>query len=422
MNIVQWIINKHLEKNNKLLDTNYRLVNLDFIYTNGLTMASAINEIKKIKCIEIWDSKKIAIFPDHFTPNKDIPTANMKKTVREWARDFSIKNYFEIGDVGIEHIQFIEKQFVRPGSIVIGGDSHSCTLGAVGILSLGVGTTDLAFGILTGKAWLRLPEVINIELIGVFKNELISGKDLILHIISKFSISYFNYKVLVFSGSGCRALSLSDRISICNMAVEGGAKTALFLPDKEFLTSNNYLNFDEKELEAMSNNMNFDEKIQINLNEVELLIACPDSPRNVKLLKEVELRKIKIDQVFVGSCTNGSIDDLRKFYNVIRGKRKNSYVRVIVIPATPLVYKLALEEGIISELLNFGAVVGPPTCGPCLGGHMGVIGDGEVCLATTNRNFRGRMGSVKSSIYLCSPAVAGYSAIKGYICGVERDK
>lgn len=420
MNIVQEILQKHVPPNT-LLDTGeYVLADLDFIYTNGLTMASAIKEINKIEHAKIWDNEKIAIFPDHFTPNKDIHTANLKKQVRDWANKNNIKNYFEVGDVGIEHIQFLEKQFVPPGSLVIGGDSHSCTLGAVGILSLGVGTTDIAFGCLTGKVWIKIPEVLNIELIGKPKNCHISGKDIILYILKEMNFDDLNYRVIVFSGEGCNYLKLSDRITICNMCVEGGAKTALFLPEREFLENIECKKDESPDIENMKNVRNINYRKTIDLEQIECQVALPHSPKNACSIKEVNKMKIKLDQVFIGSCTNGTLDDLKIVAQICNGKRRHERTRVIIIPATPKIYYEALRIGIIETFLNFGAVVCPPSCGPCLGGHMGVIGDGEICLATTNRNFKGRMGSTEAKIYLSSPTVAAYSAIAGYITGPEE--
>lgn len=419
MNIVECILKHHVDEDN-IKEREYVLATIDFLYTNGLTLASSINEMKRIEKPHVFNTQKIGIFPDHFTPNKDIATANLERKVREWARKEKIKHYYEVGDVGIEHIQFIEKQLARPGDVVVGGDSHSCTLGAVGIFSLGVGTTDLTFAIQRGKIWIKVPEVINIEIVGTPRNELITGKDIILYILNKMDAELLHYKVIVFTGDGCKYLDLDDRISMCNMCVEGGAKTGIFVPSEDFLESIQYKNYDSQKLKEMQNTVKGEKKILVSLDDIDFQVAIPPSPRNGKSLSEIRRDKIKIDQVFIGSCTNGSIEDLRLAAKILDGKKRNSETRVIIIPATPHVYREALKEGLIDIFLEFGATIGPPSCGPCLGGHLGVIGDGEVCLSTSNRNFSGRMGSPSALVYLSSPVIAAFSAVNGYICGPEE--
>ena len=420
MNIVEYILSNHTGEKEELRKDDFILANLDFIYTNGLTLASAIKEINKMENKELWNRDKLAVFPDHFTPNKDIATANLKKYVRDWVNEKQIKNYFEVGDVGIEHIQFIEKQFVEPGSVVIGGDSHSCSLGVLGVFSLGVGTTDLAFGILSGKVWMKVPKVVNIRLDGHFRKPFLSGKDVILSLLGSIDISQINYATLVFSGDGCADLKFNDRVTMCNMAVEGGAKTALFYPDIQILDKIGYKNYDKKKVEALCAAKDYDQQFSFDLDKLDYQIALPHSPRNKVDVTSLKDSRILLDQVFIGSCTNGSLEDLRISAKLLYGKRRNKNTRLIIIPATPNIYKQAIKEGLIDIFLEAGAVIGPPTCGPCLGGHMGVIGDNEVCLATTNRNFKGRMGSTLGKIYLCSPAVAAASAVKGYIISPEE--
>nr|WP_315020026.1 aconitase/3-isopropylmalate dehydratase large subunit family protein [uncultured Aminipila sp.] len=420
MNIVEHILLNHSDVGKEIQKDGFILADLDFIYTNGLTLASAIKEINKMENQNLWNKDKVAVFPDHFTPNKDIATANLKKYVRDWVNEKQIKNYFEVGDVGIEHIQFIEKQFVEPGSVVIGGDSHSCSLGALGVFSLGVGTTDLAYGILSGKVWVKVPKVVNIRLDGHFTRPFLSGKDVILNILGSIDINQINYATLVFSGEGCSDLQFNDRVTMCNMAVEGGAKTALFYPDIQMLDKIGYKNYDKNKVRELCDAKDYHQQFSFDLNKLDYQIAIPHSPRNKVDITSLKDRRILLDQVFIGSCTNGSLEDLRISAKLLYGKRRNRNTRLIVIPATPKIYKQAIKEGLIDIFLDAGAVIGPPTCGPCLGGHMGVIGDNEVCLATTNRNFKGRMGSTLGEIYLCSPAVAAASVVKGYIISPEE--
>lgn len=420
MNIVKKIIQEHMiYPNDDLKRDNHVMINLDFIYSNGLTLASAVKELNRMEKSKLWDVTRLAVFPDHFTPNKDIPTANLKKGVREWVKLHNVEKYYEVGDVGIEHVQFVEEGYVAPGSIVIGGDSHSCSLGALGILSLGVGTTDLAYGIASGRMWLKIPKIIKINLEGKNNRAFFCGKDVILKILRDFDPQMLNYAIMVFGGSGCNELNFHDRFTISNMSVEGGAKTAFFYPDNKILnsihyknTASNYMNYDQE-------NDEFDEVHTINLEDINYQVALPDLPRNSISIDELGTKKITLDQVFIGSCTNGHIDDLRIAADILKNKKRNTDTRLIIIPSTPSIYKKALSEGLIKIFLDAGAVIGPPTCGPCLGGHMGVLGDGETCLATTNRNFRGRMGSTTSRLYLSSPAVAAASAVTGYITNPE---
>ena len=420
MNVVKKIIQEHMGYSHvDLKRDNHVMINLDFIYSNGLTLASAVKELNKMGKCKLWDVDKLAVFPDHFTPNKDIPTANLKKGVREWVKFNHIKNYYEVGDVGIEHVQFVEEGYVAPGSIVIGGDSHSCSLGALGILSFGVGTTDLAYGLASGKMWLRIPNIIRINLEGTNDKKYFSGKDVILKILRDFDPQKLNYSILVFSGRGCHELNFNDRFTISNMSVEGGAKTAFFYPESKILKAINYKNTASNYLDYNQENDEFDEVYTVNLEDIDYQVSLPDLPRNSVSVNELSPEEVALDQVFIGSCTNGHIDDFRIVADILKNKKRNSDTRLIIIPSTPSIYKQALEEGLIKIFLDAGAVIGPPTCGPCLGGHMGVLGDGETCLATTNRNFKGRMGSTESRLYLSSPAVAAASAVTGYIANPE---
>lgn len=404
------IIERHLTYPNQSIEPgNYILVNPDFVYTNALTMASALKVISKFDRPGYWDKSKIAIFPDHFTPNKDIKSANIYKTVRDWAHREKIENYFEVGDVGIEHIQMIEKGFVKDGELVIGGDSHSCTLGGLGLLSFGVGTTDLAFAIKTGHFWMQVPKVLNIFFSGEKKRKYISGKDLILYLLNQLKHTELSYKIINFSGEFLLNLPSHEKFTMCNMVVEGGAKSAVFLNQCAKVVKNVQSHTTFESLEKSIEKQHFD------LSAIDYQVALPPDPCSASDIQVIIDRKITLDQVFIGSCTNGHLEDLRIAAALLMGKKRHHKTRLIIIPATPEVYKRALSEGLIEIFVNAGAVIGPPTCGPCLGGHMGVLADKEICLSTSNRNFNGRMGSPKSKVYLSSPAVAAASAISGFI-------
>lgn len=385
---------------------------LDLVLGNDITAPVAINEMAKMKIKKVFDKDKIALVPDHFTPNKDIKSAEHCKCVREFAYAQEITNYFEIGEMGIEHALLPEKGLVVAGDVVIGADSHTCTYGALGAFSTGVGSTDMAAGMATGKAWFKVPSAIKFELTGK-PGPWISGKDVILHIIGMIGVDGALYKSMEFTGEGIKHLTMDDRFTIANMAIEAGAKNGIFPVDEltiEYLKEHSVREY--KVYEAGADAV-YDETYVIDLSSLKPTVAFPHLPENTHTIDEIE--DIKIDQVVIGSCTNGRIDDLRIAAKVLEGRHVAKGVRLIIFPATQKIYLQALEEGLLSTFIKAGAVVSTPTCGPCLGGHMGVLAAGERAVSTTNRNFVGRMGHIDSEIYLASPAVAAASAVTGKI-------
>lgn len=392
-------------------------VKVDLALANDITAPFAIKVFEELGRDQVFDREKIALVPDHFVPNKDIPSAQQVKMVRDFAMKYSIKHYFELGDVGIEHVLLPEKGMIVPGDLVIGADSHTCTYGALGAFSTGVGSTDLGIIMATGEIWLRVPETIKIVFNGHLK-KWVSGKDLILYVLKELGVEGAIYKALEFSGDTVKELSMADRFTMANMAVEAGAKNGIFEPDdivrnyvKERSSREGIYLYSDPDAE-------YERIVNIDVNDIEPQIACPHSPDNVVPISEIG--DIRLDQVFIGSCTNGRIEDLRIAAQILKGKKVSKGTRLIVIPSTPWIYKKAIEEGIINIFLDAGAVIGPPCCGPCLGGHMGILAEGEVALSTTNRNFKGRMGHPESKIYLCSPAVAAASAVAGKIISPEE--
>ena len=391
------------------------MAKLDLVLGNDITSPVAIHEIEKMKVDGVFDKDKIALVPDHFVPNKDIKSAEHCKCVREFARRNEITNYFEVGEMGIEHALLPEKGLTVPGDVIIGADSHTCTYGALGAFSTGVGSTDMAAGMATGQAWFKVPSAIKFNLTGSLPKD-ISGKDLILHIIGMIGVDGALYKSMEFAGSGVASLSMDDRFTIANMAIEAGGKNGIFPVDEktvEYLNEHatrKYTAFEADE------DAEYDQVIDINLSELKATVSFPHLPENTHTIDEIHKDgDIKIDQVVIGSCTNGRISDMRIAADILKGKHVAKGIRVIVIPATQAVYMQCLEEGLLKIFIESGCVVSTPTCGPCLGGYMGVLAQGERCVSTTNRNFVGRMGHVESEIYLASPAVAAASAIKGFI-------
>lgn len=385
---------------------------LDLVLGNDITAPVAINEMAKMKIKKVFDKDKIALVPDHFTPNKDIKSAEHCKCVREFAYEQDITNYFEIGEMGIEHALLPEKGLVVAGDVVIGADSHTCTYGALGAFSTGVGSTDMAAGMATGKAWFKVPSAIKFELVGK-PGPWISGKDVILHIIGMIGVDGALYKSMEFVGEGIKHLTMDDRFTIANMAIEAGAKNGIFPVDeltREYLKEHSTREY--KVYEADEDAV-YDETYIIDLSSLKPTVAFPHLPENTHTIDEID--DIKIDQVVIGSCTNGRIDDLRIAARVLEGRHVAKGVRLIIFPATQKIYLQALEEGLLTTFIKAGAVVSTPTCGPCLGGHMGVLAAGERAVSTTNRNFVGRMGHIDSEIYLASPAVAAASAVTGKI-------
>jgi 3-isopropylmalate/(R)-2-methylmalate dehydratase large subunit len=387
-------------------------VEVDIALANDITAPIAIKRFEKVYGGDIFDKDKIVLVPDHFTPNKDIKSANQVKILRDFAIKHNLKYYFEQGEVGIEHALLPEKGIVVPGDIVIGADSHTCTYGALGAFSTGVGSTDFAAAMISGKAWFKVPETIKFVYNGKL-NKWVDGKDLILYTIGKIGVDGALYKVMELTGETIKTLPMYARLTMCNMAIEAGAKTAIIEPD--VITESYVKGRAQRTYKFFKSDDTADyaDIIEINVEEIEPQIAFPHLPENSKPVSEA--KNIKIDQAFIGSCTNGRIEDLRIAAEIFKNRKVAKYVRAIVIPATPDIYKQALKEGLIDIFVDAGAVVGPPTCGPCLGGHMGILAKGEKAIATSNRNFVGRMGDPESEVYLSNPAVAAASAITGYI-------
>lgn len=385
---------------------------LDMVLANDITGPVAIHEVEKLNKKSVFDKDKIALVPDHFTPNKDIKSAEHCRCLREYAKEHDITNYFEIGEMGIEHALLPEKGLIVAGETCIGADSHTCTYGALGAFSTGVGSTDMGAGMITGKAWFKVPSAIKFILTGKPK-EWVSGKDVILHIIGMVGVDGALYKSMEFAGSGIAALNMDDRFTIANMAIEAGAKNGIFPVDD--LTIDYMKEHSKKEYKIYEADEDavYDETYTIDLSLLEPTVAFPHLPENTKTVKEAG--DIAIDQVVIGSCTNGRISDLRIAAKVLEGRKVAKGMRTIIFPATQAIYLQAIEEGLIQTFIKAGAVVSTPTCGPCLGGHMGILAAGERAVSTTNRNFVGRMGHVESEVYLASPAVAAASAVTGKI-------
>lgn len=395
---------------------------LDLVLGNDITSPVAIKEMDKMKVQGVFDKDKIALVPDHFVPNKDIKSAEHCKCVREFARRNEITNYFEVGEMGIEHALLPEKGLTVAGDVIIGADSHTCTYGALGAFSTGVGSTDMAAGMATGKAWFKVPAAIRFNLTGK-PAEWVSGKDVILHIIGMIGVDGALYKSMEFVGDGIANLSMDDRFTIANMAIEAGGKNGIFPVDEKAIAyMEEHSKRPYKVFEA-DPDAQYDAEYTIDLSSLRPTVAFPHLPENTHTIDEIhEMEPIAIDQVVIGSCTNGRIDDLRTAAKVLKGRHVAKGMRCIVIPATQSIYMQAMEEGLLKTFIEAGAVVSTPTCGPCLGGYMGILAEGERCVSTTNRNFVGRMGHVKSEIYLASPAVAAASAITGKIsCPCELE-
>ncbi len=389
--------------------------NLDLVLGNDITSPVAIKEMDKMKVQGVFDKDKIALVPDHFVPNKDIKSAEHCKCVREFAKRNEITNYFEVGEMGIEHALLPEKGLTVAGDVIIGADSHTCTYGALGAFSTGVGSTDMAAGMATGKAWFKVPSAIKFNIVGK-PDKWVSGKDVILHIIGMIGVDGALYKSMEFVGEGIQNLSMDDRFTIANMAIEAGGKNGIFPVDdlaKEYMKEHSTRSYKVYEADA---DAVYDEEYTIDLSTLRPTVAFPHLPENTHTIDEIKkMDDIVIDQVVIGSCTNGRLDDLRIAAKVLAGKHIKKGMRCIVIPATQAIYMQAMEEGLLKTFIEAGAVVSTPTCGPCLGGYMGILAEGERCVSTTNRNFVGRMGHVNSEVYLASPAVAAASAITGMI-------
>lgn len=390
---------------------------LDLVLGNDVTAPVAIHEMEKMTIKKVFDKDKIALVPDHFTPNKDIKSAEHCKCMRQFAMGQEITNYFEIGEMGIEHALLPEKGLVVAGDVIIGADSHTCTYGALGAFSTGVGSTDMAAGMATGKAWFKVPSAIKFILTGKL-SRWVSGKDVILHIIGKIGVDGALYKSMEFVGEGIKNLSMDDRFTMANMVIEAGAKNGIFPVDEtaiQYMKEHSTREIKKYEADA---DAEYEEIFVIDLATLKSTVAFPHLPENTRTIDKVG--DIKIDQVVIGSCTNGRIEDLRVAAKILEGRKVAKGLRVIFFPATQNIYLQAMEEGLLAIFIRAGAIVSTPTCGPCLGGHMGVLAAGERAVATTNRNFVGRMGHVESEVYLASPAVAAASAITGRISSPEE--
>ena len=388
------------------------MADLDLVLANDITGPVAIHEVEKLNKKTVFDKDKIALVPDHFTPNKDIKSAEHCKCVREYAKAHDITNYFEVGQMGIEHALVPEKGLIVAGDVCIGADSHTCTYGALGAFSTGVGSTDMGCGMITGQAWFKVPSAIRIELTGKL-SKWASGKDVILHIIGMIGVDGALYRSMEFAGDGVASLSMDDRFSIANMAIEAGAKNGIFPVDEQTIAYMKEHSTKEYKVFEADEDAEYDEVIKIDLSTLKPTVAFPHLPENTKTVDEAG--DVAIDQVVIGSCTNGRISDLREAASVLKGRKVADGIRAIVIPATQSIYMQAIEEGLVQTFIEAGAVVSTPTCGPCLGGHMGCLAKGERAVSTTNRNFVGRMGHVESEVYLASPAVAAASAVTGKI-------
>ncbi len=386
--------------------------NLDMVLGNDVTSPVAINEMNKFNKKTVFDKTKISLVMDHFTPNKDIQSAQNCKQVREFANENGITHYFDVGNMGIEHALLPEQGIVTCGDCIIGADSHTCTYGALGAFSTGVGSTDMAAGMVTGKAWFKVPSAIKVVITGN-KNKYVSGKDVILHLIGEIGVDGALYKSLEFVGDGIKNLSMDDRLCIANMAIECGAKNGIFPVDDVTLEYVNGRSEREYKVYEADEDAEYERTITIDLSDLKSTVAFPHLPENTRTFDEID--EIKIDQVVIGSCTNGRMEDMRTAAEILKGKKVADGVRVIVIPATQQIYLNCIKEGLAEIFVQAGAVVSTPTCGPCLGGHMGILAAGERAVSTSNRNFVGRMGHPESEVYLASPAVAAASALKGYI-------
>ncbi|HUS45791.1 MAG TPA: 3-isopropylmalate dehydratase large subunit [Phycisphaerae bacterium] len=416
MTITEKIIATHVGRES-VRPGEFVYADVDIALGNDVTAPIAIKRLAEAGIERVWDRERIALVPDHFTPNKDIPSAQQARTLRDFARRHNLTHYWEVGQVGIEHALLPEQGVVGPGDLVIGADSHTCTYGALAAFATGVGSTDLAAAMAIGKVWLRVPESVRFRFTGE-RGRWVSGKDLILYTIGEIGVSGALYRAMEFTGPVIEALPMDDRMTMCNMAIEAGAKSGIIAPDD---VTRAYV---EGRLERRPRFHQSDagaEYVQDSEWDISTLgpvVACPNLPENVKPVEELE--DVRLDQVVIGSCTNGRSSDLEVAARLLKGRKVASGLRCLVFPATPTIEREALRAGYLEIFLEAGAVISPPTCGPCLGGHMGVLAEGEVALATTNRNFTGRMGHPESQVYLSSPAVAAASAVAGHITHPDK--
>ncbi|MBS5591989.1 MAG: 3-isopropylmalate dehydratase large subunit [Catenibacterium sp.] len=393
--------------------------NVDIVMANDITGPMALPIFKKM-ADKVFDKDKVVLVPDHFTPNKDIKSAENSKAIREFSREQGLTHHMEQGKCGVEHAILPESGIVVAGDAVIGADSHTCTYGAIGAFSTGVGTTDIATGMATGQLWFKVPSAIKFNLHGKLP-KYVSGKDIILHIIGRIGVDGALYKSMEFTGEGVKELSMADRFTICNMAIEAGAKNGIFPVDEAAIEYLDKHAKREYKIYEADKDAEYEEVVDVDLSAIRPTVAFPHLPGNAKTVDEIEaMDKIYIDQVVIGSCTNGRMEDLRKAVAILKGKKVADNVRVMVVPATQKIYLQCILEGILETFVEAGCAVNTPSCGPCMGGHMGVLAKGEKCVSTTNRNFVGRMGDVESLIYLASPETAAASAIAGYIANPEK--
>lgn len=393
--------------------------NVDIVMANDITGPMALPIFKKM-ADKVFDKDKVVLVPDHFTPNKDIKSAENSKAIREFSREQGLTHHMEQGKCGVEHAILPESGIVVAGDAVIGADSHTCTYGAIGAFSTGVGTTDIATGMATGQLWFKVPSAIKFNLHGKLQ-KYVSGKDVILHIIGRIGVDGALYKSMEFTGEGVKELSMADRFTICNMAIEAGAKNGIFPVDEAAIEYLDKHAKREYKIYEADKDAEYEEVVDVDLSAIRPTVAFPHLPGNAKTVDEIEaMDKIYIDQVVIGSCTNGRMEDLRKAAAILKGKKVADNVRVMVVPATQKIFLQCILEGILETFVEAGCAVNTPSCGPCMGGHMGVLAKGEKCVSTTNRNFVGRMGDVESLIYLASPETAAASAIAGYIANPEK--
>ena len=392
------------------------LAKVDIALGNDITAPLAIKAFRDVGAQKVFDRERVVLVCDHFAPNKDIASAIQVQIVRQFAQEQNLVHFYEGGDMGVEHALLPEQGIVGPGDLIVGADSHTCTYGALGAFASGVGSTDLAAAMVTGEVWLKVPESIKFVYQGQ-PGPWVTGKDLILYTIGDIGVDGANYRAMEFTGEAIGRLSMADRFSMANMAVEAGAKNGIIAPDEvtlEYAQNRALRPFDTKNLYS-DKNATYTLVKTYDVGQLEPQVACPPSPGNVKPVSQVG--QVRIDQAVIGSCTNGRLEDLRVAAQVLKGRKAAKGVRLIIIPATPLIYRQAMDEGLLAVFMEAGAVIGPPTCGPCLGGHMGILAPGEVAVATTNRNFTGRMGHPQSKVYLANPAVAAASAVSGRISG-----
>ncbi|MFQ5647084.1 MAG: 3-isopropylmalate dehydratase large subunit [bacterium] len=389
---------------------------VDLVLANDVTAPIAIREFKKIGGKKVFDRERVTLVPDHYVPNKDIKSAEQAKILRDFSREQGLKYYFEVGEMGVEHALLPEKGLVGPGDLVIGADSHTCTYGALGAFSTGVGSTDAAAAMYSGRVWFKVPESVRFQLDGQLKTW-VTGKDIILYIIGRIGVDGALYKAMEFCGSTVENLDIEQRMTICNMAIEAGGKNGIIAPDDITLAYVKDRAVRDCEVYRSDPDSRYCEVHNLRAEDIELQVSFPNLPENSRPVSEAG--KVEVDQVVIGSCTNGRISDLRQAAQVIKGRKVKKGLRVIIIPATPSIYRQAMDEGLFAIFLDAGAVISTPTCGPCLGGYMGILAAGEKALATTNRNFNGRMGDLNSEVYLSGPAVAAATAVTGRICGPD---